>query len=248
MFTVGHTYTREDIYNLLGLSDAQRGGDWLNGYHRHNDDYYIFCNVGVPGRTGHDYDNHWEGEKLVWHGKTKSHFQQPAIQNLASGKHSAFIFYRTEDRAPFIYAGKGTPIPNHSIEKPARIDWIFGSDISHDAPVYTDEYPNGSSFYEGQRTQVFVNRFERDRRARDLCIKHHGSICGVCEFNFELAYGELGKGFIHVHHKTPLSEIGENYQVDPVKDLVPVCPNCHAMLHRRTPPLSLQELMSMLKK
>lgn len=69
MFIIGSTYTREDIYNLLGLEEKQRGGDWLNGYHRHNDDYYIFCNVGIPGRTGHDYDNHWEGEN--WFGTEK---------------------------------------------------------------------------------------------------------------------------------------------------------------------------------
>ncbi|GEM_PF-5391746 len=31
--------------------ENERGGDWLNGYHRHGEDYYIFCNVGVPGRT-----------------------------------------------------------------------------------------------------------------------------------------------------------------------------------------------------
>lgn len=73
MYTVGDTYTRNDIYEFLGLSDAERGGDWLNGYHRHGNDYYVFCNVGVPGRTGHDYDNHWKGERLVWHGKTQSH-------------------------------------------------------------------------------------------------------------------------------------------------------------------------------
>ena len=64
MFTIGSTYTRNDIYEILSLPEDERGGDWLNGYHRHGEDYYIFCNVGVPGRTGHDYDNHWEGEKL----------------------------------------------------------------------------------------------------------------------------------------------------------------------------------------
>ena len=196
----------------------------------------------TPGRTGHDYDNYWEGEKLIWHGKTQSHFGQKTIQNLISGAYRVFIFYRSADRAPFTFAGIGKPIPNPSTERPVRIDWVFGADGMDEVPVFTDEYVPGSKFKEGQRTQVFVNRYERDRRARDTCIKHHGTSCAACGINFRTKYGVLGEGFIHVHHITPISELGESYIVDPVNDLVPVCPNCHAMLHRRNPPLSIDEL------
>jgi hypothetical protein len=52
-----------------------------------------------------------------------------------------------------------------------------------------------------------------------------------------------GAGFIHVHHRKPLALIGRSYAVNPVKDLVPVCPNCHAMLHTQNPPLSVEELV-----
>tara|TARA_R110002050_G_scaffold54303_4_gene122942 strand:- start:29513 stop:29710 length:198 start_codon:yes stop_codon:yes gene_type:complete len=61
-------------------------------------------------------------------------------------------------------------------------------------------------------------------------------------------YGEIGKGFIHVHHLTPISEIGKKYQIDPINDLRPVCPNCHSMLHRRNPPISVNELKEIIKK
>ena len=57
-------------------------------------------------------------------------------------------------------------------------------------------------------------------------------MCSVCGTDFHKMYGELGKGFIHVHHIVPISMIGKEYKLDPIKDLVPVCPNCHAMLHR----------------
>jgi len=57
----------------------------------------------------------------------------------------------------------------------------------------------------------------------------------------------MGEGYTHVHHLTLLSQIAQEHEVDPVKDLRPVCPNCHAMLHTRTPPLSIEELMSALK-
>ncbi|NQS72190.1 MAG: DUF3427 domain-containing protein [Desulfobulbaceae bacterium] len=242
MFKVSATYTRNDIYNILDIPKAQRGGNWLTGYHRHGDDYYIFCNIGGPGRTGYDHGNRWEGEKLIWHGKSRSHFRQETIKNLASGDFRVFVFYRCEDRSPFTFAGLAYPIPYREIERPARIDWAFGSDGLQDTPIFTDEYVSGSKFTEGQRTQVLVNRYERDRNARDECIRHHGSTCCVCGFDFGKKYGELGIGFIHVHHVVPLSEIGKDYIVNPVYDLVPICPNCHAMVHRQNPPLSIDEL------
>jgi 5-methylcytosine-specific restriction enzyme A len=241
-FVVGRPYSRKDVWNALGIPDAERGGDWLTGYHRHGDDYFIFCNVGVPGRTGHDYGNHWEGERLVWFGKTSSRFKQGSINALTSGECRVLIFYRVADRAPFTFAGVGHPVPHLDIESPVRIDWTFGSDEINETPVFTDEYVEGALFKEGQRTQVLVNRYERDRRARDECVRHFGTACSVCGVDMEARYGELGRGFIHVHHIVQLRDIGSDYEVDPRRDLIPVCPNCHAMLHRRNPPLEIAEL------
>lgn len=90
----------------------------------------------------------------------------------------------------------------------------------------------GTYFYEGTKRQVTVNSYERDSKARLQCIKIHGATCAVCGIDFEQMYGELGKGFIHVHHIIPIHTIGKDYQVNPSTDLIPVCPNCHAMLHR----------------
>ena len=65
--------------------------------------------------------------------------------------------------------------------------------------------------------------------------------------NFEKVYGNIGKGFIHVHHVLPVSQLGAGYVIDPVKDLVPVCPNCHAMLHQKNPPLLPEQLLEIMK-
>lgn len=101
---------------------------------------------------------------------------------------------------------------------------------------------------EGATVSVRMNVFERDSKARKLCIKANGCYCHVCDIDFEKMYGELGKGFIHVHHIKPLSEIRASYKVDPVNDLVPVCPNCHAMLHRnKEKVLSIEELKKVLE-
>lgn len=105
-----------------------------------------------------------------------------------------------------------------------------------------EELPSSSSLIEGASLRVPVNIYERSAEAREQCIQHHGCTCSVCRIDFGVAYGELGRGYIHVHHLTPLATIGEQYVVDPVHDLRPICPNCHAMLHRREPPLSISEL------
>ncbi len=99
---------------------------------------------------------------------------------------------------------------------------------------------------EGAVNQILVNAYERNAKARKRCIEHYGLDCSVCGFNFEAAYGAPGAGLIHVHHLKPLNEIKENYEVDPVKDLRPVCPNCHAIIHSRTPVFTIDDVKEMM--
>ena len=105
-----------------------------------------------------------------------------------------------------------------------------------------EEIPNPEMVFEGAKKEIIVNRYERNREAREKCIAAHGCKCAVCGMNFEEVYGPIGRGYIHVHHKIPLSSIGKEYELDPIKDLVPVCPNCHAMLHRKDPPYDVDDL------
>ena len=101
---------------------------------------------------------------------------------------------------------------------------------------------------EGSVKYITVNAYERSPIARQICISVHGFKCAACGLNFEDVYGDIGRNFIHVHHIKPLSSIGENYKIDPIKDLIPLCPNCHAMVHRRTPPLEILELKALINK
>lgn len=116
-------------------------------------------------------------------------------------------------------------------------------------PVFNDEklpeeLPDEISeqLFEGAKKTVTINAHERSTEAREQCIEYWKAVCVVCDFDFEESYGELGKGFIHVHHLKPISQIGDTYQVDPINDLRPVCPNCHAMLHRKKETLTIEEL------
>ena len=108
----------------------------------------------------------------------------------------------------------------------------FGNDALE--TNYPDEANvESKTFPEGAKQTVQVNRYERNPEARAKCIEFHKARCKVCDMSFAETYGSFAKDFIHVHHKKPLYEISEQYEVDPKNDLIPVCPNCHAMLHKQ---------------
>ena len=98
------------------------------------------------------------------------------------------------------------------------------------------------TFREGKSKDVIQTRYERNPEARKRCLSHYGHSCKVCDFNFEHHFNEIGKGFIHVHHINQISEIGREYEIDPLKDLIPVCPNCHAMIHSKRPAFTIEEI------
>ena len=97
---------------------------------------------------------------------------------------------------------------------------------------YTDQDNTESVVLEGGKKTVKLNQYERNPKNRSRCIEKYGYRCAVCGFDFYETYGEIGKNFIHIHHLKPLADLGGKSEVK-VDDLRPVCPNCHAMLHRK---------------
>jgi len=111
---------------------------------------------------------------------------------------------------------------------------INGQQYLGKPPVYPDENPDDSPEYrEGKKKSVIVNTYERSPAARLLCIDHHGAVCAICGFDFGRVYGAECEGMIHVHHLKMISEVDNEYMIDPVEDLRPVCPNCHMVLHSK---------------
>ncbi len=103
--------------------------------------------------------------------------------------------------------------------------------------------------YEEGETKVTIDKkYERNPINRKLCLLAKGYKCSVCGFDFEKAYGEIGKGFIEVHHSLPVSQMGIGHIVDPIKELFPLCPNCHAMIHRKNPPYTIDELKKIMEE
>lgn len=133
--------------------------------------------------------------------------------------------------------------------KPDLVEALKKSELTGELQ-FADELPIDAleELTEGIKRTVIINSYERNPKARQLCVEYWGFSCSVCEIDFEKLYGEIGKGFIHVHHLIPVSQIGKLYQINPIKDLRPVCPNCHSMLHKQNPPLKIEELKNMIDR
>ena len=129
-----------------------------------------------------------------------------------------------------------------------ELERLWEERTATDSVFLADEIDHPAEYPEGARRQVTVNAYERNPQARAACVAHYGAQCQVCDVVLEKRFGDIAAGFIHVHHIVPVSAIGKGYNVDPINDLVPVCPTCHAILHRRTPPLSIKEARAKLRK
>jgi predicted HNH restriction endonuclease len=113
----------------------------------------------------------------------------------------------------------------------ATLEQLFVGYQAAVSGLLPEEVGEPQSLVEGALRQITVNAYERNPVARQKCLAAHGTTCCICGFNFGAVYGPEAEGYIHVHHLRALSEAGGEYEVDPVEDLRPVCPNCHAVLH-----------------
>lgn len=246
MFIVDKLYSRQDIYDILSVPVEKRKGSWNTGYRQYNGEYYVFVNINTMGRTGHNYNNHWENNLLYWRAKNGSKITDLSIKNMISTSYKVHIFTRTDSKNTyFIYQGLGIP---ERVEdtSPVTVYWRFENDYKNIYDEY-DEIVN-ETYIEGTVRERFINIYERNRQARIECIKYYGCRCIICGIDFKEIYGEIGEGFIHVHHLKQLSDINNEYEVDPINDLRPVCPNCHTMLHKRRVPYSIEEMKKIIEK
>lgn len=102
-------------------------------------------------------------------------------------------------------------------------------------------------YVEGAVRKVIVNAYERDPNARRKCIEHYGNRCYICDFSFKDQFGDQATSGIHVHHENPIAMIKKEYIIDPINEMKPVCPNCHAFIHSKKPPFTVHEVIDILK-
>jgi predicted HNH restriction endonuclease len=131
---------------------------------------------------------------------------------------------------------------NERVPQPAYYD-----SRAKGAVYIPEEIPGDQKFEEGAAVQILINRYERDPAAREKCITHYGAVCVACGLSLADHYGPEVYGLIHVHHLTPLASVGKRAVIDPVRDLRPVCPNCHAVIHSTRPPRSIDQVKRMVR-
>jgi hypothetical protein len=218
----------DDIFLLLGVSDFRTRGNasWEN--------YQTFLDLNKQVRdfllTKDKETTLLDAHSFLW---ILGGEMQDVVKKEIKNKTTTDV-----KNEKLIIKGEEINKPDEDINTliPITSEVIFPEEIS----------PNQEVLIEGSLRQIIVNAYERNPKARSICIEHHGLNCKVCGFGFEDIYGAAGAGFIHVHHIIPLTEIKTTYEVDPLNDLVPVCPNCHAMLHRFNPILTIEQLKNII--
>ncbi|WP_442484449.1 HNH endonuclease [Aeoliella sp. SH292] len=166
-------------------------------------------------------------------------------------------WYWKEDRAHYLYELEC--IPGFSpLEDTLVVAWtnairwdqhLKDNEILECPTLHDIDIPSWSPLYEGKAFSRLVTSRQRSREAREKCLGIHGCRCSACGMTFPEQYAGLGEGFMHVHHKTEIASKSGEYEVDPDKDLSPVCPNCHAMLHWNTDtPRTIEQLRTILDK
>jgi hypothetical protein len=257
-FAKGVQYSRSEVWKSFhpGEGEKPKGGNWDTGYVVEGNELIAFLNIDSAGRTGHDFDNAYdsESEQVIWFGKPNTHSQQPLFKKLLTGELTPHFFARWNSKnVKFIYLGIGK-ISGYqdgvSIENDQTAIRLVISLVNDRETIGSEGVPDAQTEPPkfAKRMAMIVNRYERDPAKRLQCLEHYGYDCQICDFSFLNTYGEIGNEFIHVHHIEPLGEVGGEGDIDPKKDLIPVCANCHAMLHRQTPALKPEELRKLLKE
>lgn len=188
-----------------------------------------------------DYGPHWDEDKAASGSETL--YCDIRFDHLSE---DVLVTWEELHQPPFSSFRWGVQASGISIPAPvAEALEVLWQSRSASAPS-TPSASISTTLPEGSKRKVIVNAYERNPLARAACIAHHGHRCQVCSVDLGERFGEVADGFIHVHHIVPLASIGRRYEVDPIRDLVPVCPTCHAVIHLQIPPLSIAEAKALL--
>lgn len=258
IFVESNNYTKQEIWTISSLGSTDVVNDnWNSNYTSNNGYLYIFCNVTTMNNI-YPCKIHKDGT-LEWYGKPSAHSAQRDIKKLLDGDLIPLIFIQHNNLSTsYTFWGSprissfydNVPVTIEYEGKYKKINTININFLPEANHSFDDNNYVQSAEYigiEGGTLSLSINAYERDPKLRTECIKHHGTNCAVCNFSFERLYGELGSGFCHIHHIEPLGEVKHERSVNPKTDLIPLCANCHSMIHRVKPALSINELKVLLK-
>jgi 5-methylcytosine-specific restriction protein A len=254
---VGAVYSREDLKTRFKITDATIN----NGIFKpkmYSSVWLFVTEEKTPDRT--QYRDFFDDNSLHFEGQTKKRTDHLIIDHEKEGNEVLVFYRRKRDEFPnfgFKYLGKFEYVkhdPGHSDDEPSKF-LLYPVDLApQDEETASGISPNlADKTYapsrEGKERTRIQTVYERSPKLRAQAVNIHGTTCKVCGFNFGKAYGEFGDGYIEIHHMIPISSIKDEHEVDPSKDLVPVCSNCHRMIHKfREKWMTIQELREILHK
>ena len=176
-----------------------------------------------------------------------SRFAITTEEDLLSEAQTIYVISHCKAVKPFPMTNLIKVSDGKPLNKNFKYNYALVLDETTDIELMPDELLFSNQYSEGAVKKILVNYFERNPKARQECLDHYGLTCKVCGFNSEEVFGPMGRGFIHVHHLKPLSKIKKGYIVDPIKDLIPICPNCHSMIHKYNPPYKVEKLKTIIQ-
>jgi uncharacterized protein YbaR (Trm112 family) len=195
--------------------------------------------VGTPGRTGHDYDNYFDGNDLVWRGKTRSHSKQPTIQRMTGAEAEVHVFWRADERDPFTYAGLASAV-EITDEIPVRVRWRLNGDTGNESPALHPPLLSAEDQEWTEGNPKLVAHLVKER-ARGLAQakksqfkREHGKLyCERCGLDpvahYKTAHAEA---CIEVHHHTVhVREMMEEHRTN-LEAVQCLCANCHRLVHK----------------
>lgn len=207
MFQTNHQYTKADIYKILRVPLKARRGAWDTGYREYKGEVFIFANIGVPGRTGHNYNNHWVRERpnsdLIWYSKTRAKLDNVLIQKMLNSDTTVHIFTRTDDRSPFTYKGCGKA-KDPTNTSPIQLTWVLNKNLKRMVDRYADEENVSEALNDKERKEITRQLRSRNGQAqlkKNLLRLYKGKCC---------ISGTSIKDILHACHIVPHATSGNN--------------------------------------
>jgi 5-methylcytosine-specific restriction enzyme A len=239
-------YSREELKTQFHINDATI----KNGIFKPKDVSSIWLFITeekTPDRT--QYHDLFDGQTLQFEGQIKGRTDPLIINHEAEGN-EIIVFYRKKKKEfpnfGFKYLGRFyyySHTPRKFVDEATKFI-LYPLDVMPDddlGEIVTIE-SNSPILIEGKEKSRIQTYFERNPRLRKAALSIHGTKCVVCNFDFEEKYGKIGKGYIEIHHLKQHASIKGERAVDPLTDLLPICSNCHRMIHKTDPMLSIEEL------
>jgi 5-methylcytosine-specific restriction enzyme A len=219
-----------------------------------NDDKLILFITQKKQESLTQYNDYFDGDVLYIEGET-NHANDKRIVEALTKKNKIYLFFREKHHSLFTYFGEVSLLKFFlEKEKPSRFSFrtkrsevISETSLSTEMETHGRDQSSYPSNEEGKKVLKKHYSYERNRVNRSTAILIHGTQCKVCGFSFDKFYGsELARGYVEIHHVKPLS--AGPVPVDPKNDLIPLCSNCHSMVHRRNGTIiSVVELKKIIK-